>query len=82
MGKLLTCGVMKNVMRGIPSCIKQESLNPMKAQVDTRGKSKTLVLKGDPKLNNVIEDSVYDTNPFHYISMVSQEFNWVVKEKY
>ena len=32
------------------------------------------VLEGDPKCRNLIEDSVYDTNPVHSISMVLEEF--------
>ena len=39
-------------------------------------------MEGDPKCTNLIEASMYDANPVHYISMISEEFKWVVKEKY
>ena len=38
-------------------------------------------MEGDPKRTNIIEASMYDTMPVHYISMVSEELTWVVKEK-
>ena len=38
-------------------------------------------MEGDPKLANLIEDSMYDTTPVHYSSMVSEKFKWVVKDK-
>ena len=38
-------------------------------------------MEGCPKLTNLIEAKMYDTTPVHYISMVSEEFKWVVKEK-
>ena len=31
--------------------------------------------------NNLIEASMYDTTPVHYIRMVSEELKWVVEEK-
>ena len=68
-------------MIGIPSCIKQEELKSKKAHIETRGTAKEAVLKGDPKLTKIIEASVYETNTFHYISMVSEELKWVTKEK-
>ena len=39
------------------------------------------VLEEDPKYTNLIEDSMYDTNPIKYISMVSEELKWIVKDK-
>ena len=52
-----------------------------KAHIETRGTSKEAVTEGDPKLSNLIEASLYDTTRVHYISMVSEELNWVIKEK-
>ena len=60
-------------MRGIPPRVTQEELNSNKAQIDTRGTSKESVTEGDPKLNNLIETSMYATTPVHYIGMVSEE---------
>ena len=44
-------------------------------------KVKAEFLRGGPKLLKLIEDSVYDTKHVHCSSMVSEEFNLVVKEK-
>ena len=66
----MTHGVLRKGMRGIPPCIKHEKFKSKKAHIDTRGIAKTVVPKGDPKLNKIIEASVYDTEPVHYISMV------------
>ena len=68
-------------MRVIPPCIKKEGSNPNKVQIETRGRAKEDVLKRDPKLTKLIGLSVYDTEPVHYISMVSEELKRVVKEK-
>ena len=58
-------------MRGIE--VKEEN-------IDTKGTAKTTVLKGGPKLTKLIEASVYDNKYVHYISMVSENMKWIVKE--
>ena len=68
-------------MRGIPPYIKDDESKSKKSHTEARGTAKSEVLKGYPKLTKLIEDSMYDTNLVHYISMVSEELNWVVKEK-
>ena len=68
-------------MRGIPPCVKKDELNPKKQHIDTRGASNEAVTEGGPKCTNLIEASMYDTTPVHYISIVSEELKWVVKEK-
>ena len=68
-------------MIGIPSCITLEEFKSKDAQIDTRGVSKTEVLKGDTKLTKVIEAIVYDTKPVHYISIVLRESKCDVNEK-
>ena len=72
---------MKKLVRDIPSCFTQEELKSKKVQIYTREISKSAVMEGDPKCTNLIEASVYNTNTFHCISMVSEESNWVVKDK-
>ena len=67
-------------MRAIPSCIKQEKLDSMKAQVETRRIEKSEVLKWDPKVTKLIEDSVYDTKPINSTSMISEQLKWVVNK--
>ena len=68
-------------MLDIPPRVTQEELNSKKAHIKTRGTSKEAVTEGDPKLSNLVESSLYDTTRVQYISMVSEELNWVIKEK-
>ena len=56
-------------------------LKSNKAHIETRGTAKKEFMKRDTKITKLIEASVYRTKPIHYISMVSGELKWVVKEK-
>ena len=38
-------------------------------------------MEGDPEFTNLIEASMYYTNPVHCIIMVPEELKWDVKEK-
>ena len=73
---------MRKGRRGIPSFILKTLLKSKKAQIDTGGTEKVTVMKGGPKLTKLIEASVYDTNPVHYISMFSEELKWVVTDNW
>ena len=68
-------------MRGIHPRVTQQELNSKKAHIETRRTSKEAVMEGGPKRTNLIEASMYDTTPVHYISTVSEELNFVLKEK-
>ena len=68
-------------MRGIPSRVTKEGLNPKKSWIETRGTSKDAVTEGDPKITNLIEARMYDTRLVHCMSMVLEQLKWVVKEK-
>ena len=80
--KLLIHGVTRKGMRGTPTSVTQEELKSKKAHIETRVTSKEAFTEGDTKCTNLIEAIIYDTTPIHYISMVSEELKWVVKEKY
>ena len=51
-----------------------------KAQIEANITSKEAVTEGDTKLGNLIEASICDTTPVHYISMVSEESKWFLRE--
>ena len=68
-------------MRVILPHVTQEVLKSKKSQIDTRGTLKEAVMERGPKYTNFIEAGIYDTTPVQYISMVSEELKWVVKEK-
>ena len=38
-------------------------------------------MEGYPKCTNLIEASMYYIMPVHYITMFSEELNWVVNQK-
>ena len=77
----MTRGVTRKVMRDIPSCVTQEVLRSKKAYIETRGTAKEEVMEGDPKCTRLVEASIYYNKLVYYTSMVSEELNWVVKEK-
>ena len=68
-------------MRCILIHVTQQELDSKKAHIDNMGTSKEAVMEGYPKCTNLIDASMYDTMPVHCISMVSEEFKWVIKEK-
>ena len=59
-------------MRGISTRITHEEFNSKKAQIETMGTSKEVVMEGDPKCTNLIEAVMCDTIPVQYICMVSE----------
>jgi hypothetical protein len=79
--KVLCHGVTRKAGRGIPACVLQEPVINPRLQKAVRGTVKAAVLEGDPGCPNLIASSVYDTKPVHYLSMVSDSIEWVVKEK-
>ena len=81
MRKKLTHGVTRKGTRGIPPCVTQEELKSKKAYIKTRGTPKEAVLESDTKCTNPIEAIMYNTNPAHYIHIVSEELKCVIKEK-
>ena len=79
--KILCHGVARKAGRGVPTCVLQEEVKNVNDQRAVRGTVKAAVLEGDPGCPNLIATSVYDTKPVHYLSMVSQSIEWIVKEK-
>ena len=67
---------------GIPPSTTQEEFNRNKGHLEVCRKMKADVIKGYPKCPNIVVSSVYDTKPVHYLSMVSYDLKWVIKEKY
>ena len=49
--------------------------------MEVQGTVWVAVLEGDPNRPNLVASSVYDTKPVHYLSMVSPELKWIVREK-
>ena len=70
--KVLVHGVTLKWGRGIPDYVLQEEVKNRHAQIGVRVTVKAAKLVGDPGCPNLIASSVYDTNPVHYLSMVSK----------
>ena len=79
--KVLTRGVTKNGMRGIPPCITKQELKSKKSHIDNRGTVYAEVTKGDTKCPNLIESSVYETDPSQYVSIVPEDLKQDVRDK-
>ena len=78
---VLVHGVTRKPGRGIPDCVFQREEIKRVDQHKVRGTVKAAVVMGDPGCPNLIASSVYDTKPVHYLSMVTTELKWVVKER-
>ena len=79
--KVLCHGVTRKGRRGIPESIKQVEVERRADQLKVRGTVKAAVLRGDPGCPNLVASSIYDTKPVHYLSMVTEELKWIIKEK-
>jgi len=79
--KVLCHGVARKGGRGIPDSVLQAEVINRKDQLKVRGTVKAAVLEGDPGCPNLVASSVYDTKPVHYLSMITSELKWIVKEK-
>ena len=51
-------GVTIKGMRGIPGCVVQEEKKLQKKQLEVRGRTKSAILKGEPKCPELIATSV------------------------
>ena len=64
----------------LDSSIQEELQNPA-AQHAVIGTVKAAILDGDPACPNLIDASVYEIKPAHYLSMVSELIERTEKEK-
>ncbi|GFH49623.1 hypothetical protein CTEN210_06099 [Chaetoceros tenuissimus] len=78
---VLVHGVTRKSGRGIPECVFQREEIKRVDQLKVRGTVKAAVVMGDPGCPNLIASSVYDTKPVHYLSMVTEELKWIIKER-
>eukprot|EP00957_Ditylum_brightwellii_P171577 13062664-Ditylum_brightwellii.AAC.1 len=78
---MLCHGVTRKRGRDIPDCVPQEE---QKLKADQRlacGTIKVAVIEGDAGCPYLIASSVYDSKPVYYLSIVTHEHKWVVKQK-
>ena len=68
-------------MRGIPPSVLQVEQKSRKDQIKVRGTVKAAILEGDDACTNLVECSIYETNPVHYLSMMCDTLKWVMMEK-
>jgi Transposase IS4 len=78
--KVLIAGVTRKSGRGLPASVLQEEEKNKNKQEALRGTVKVSVLKGDPDWPAMVAASVYDTKPVHFLSMMCELIQWVVKE--
>lgn len=79
--KVLIAGVTRKSGRGLPASVLQEEEKNKNKQEAVRGTVKVSVLKGDPDCPAMVAASVYDTKPVHFLSMMCESIEWVMKER-
>ena len=65
--------------RGLPSSIPQEEILNQSLQGTIGVTVEAATLVGDPRCPNLVTVSVYNTKPFHFLSMRCEQVKWVEK---
>jgi hypothetical protein len=79
--KVLIAGVTRKGGRGLPASVLQEEEKNKDRQLGVRGTVKAAVLRGDEGCPGLVANSVYDTKPVHFLSMICEEIKWVKKHR-
>jgi hypothetical protein len=79
--KVLIAGVTRKGGRGLPASVLQEEEKNKERQLGVRGTVKAAVLKGDENCPGLVANSVYDTKPVHFLSMICEEIKWIKKQR-
>jgi hypothetical protein len=79
--KVLIAGVTRKGGRGLPGSVLQEEVTNKERQLAVRGTVKAAVLLGDEGCPGLVANSVYDTKPVHFLSMICEEIKWVKKSR-
>ena len=74
-------GVTRKGRQGIPSCVLQEEVKNMTAQLGVRGTVKAAILRGDPECDSLVAVSVYDTKPVHFLTTANNSIQWIEKTR-
>ena len=69
----------KKGRRGIPDSINQVEVERREDQLKVCGTEKISVIEGYQGCPNIVASSIYDMKTVHYLSMVTQELNWILK---
>ena len=78
-------GVCRPSGRGLPECVKQAAVVGNRTlESQARGTTKAAVLKGDNDCADLVDFSVYDSKPVHFLSMACRELRWkrIIKNVY
>jgi hypothetical protein len=79
--KALIAGVTRKSGRGLPLSVRQEEEKNKIKQEALRGTVKVSVLRGDQDCPCMVAASVYDTKLVHFLSMMCECIEWIVKER-
>ena len=79
--KLLVHVVTTKGGHGILSCVQQDKVKTRTSVHKVWGTVKVAKLEYNPDYLWLVALSVYDTKPVHCLSMVSNNIEWIVKEK-
>ena len=67
---------------GISSCVQQEEMKTRTSVQKVWGTVKVAKLEGDPDCLCLVASCVYNTKLVHYLSIISNKIDFMVKEKY
>jgi hypothetical protein len=79
--KVLCHGVARKSGRGVPKCVIQEEPKKKTQQDQMRGTTKAVVLTDNPKIQDFVAFSVYDTKTVQFLSMACTSLKWIEKRK-
>ena len=77
--RVMVHGLVRKVIRVIPTVVKQKEVKNQKKQIQVRGTFKVEVLQGDKECPDLVASSIYNTKHVHFLSMVCTKINWVDK---
>ena len=60
--------------------VKQE-VTRKKDKISSRRTTKAAMLQGDTECPDLVDSSIYDTRPVHFLSMGCNSIKWVIKSK-
>ena len=78
---MLIHGVTRKSGCGLPDHIIQDKVTISLDVEKLRNAVKAGVLKGDQKCPGLVAVSVYDNNPVHFLSMVCDRIDWIIKSQ-
>ena len=79
--KVMIHGVMRSDGHGVPKCVFQKEATAKADKEKARGTLKVALLKGDYKVQGLLEPSYYYSKPFYMMTNEIDKFQWIKKKE-